>query len=885
MRKNFLILMLLSLLPLAGWATINVTTAPTLNEGVPYDTTAKQVIKTAGEATGEGTLTFYYAVTTSSSAPGADAADTWYESIDNAKLKVTGVGTYYAYYKVVSSIDTETAIDPTPITGTFAISKVSATVKTAPAAKNLTYNADEQELIVAGASETGTLQYSLTGTSDWATTLPKEKNADTYTVYYKVVGDANHNDLFDAETMKVSVTINKKNLKVKATAFPASKTIFGVFTQSETVTFTYDGWAGSEGVSNITAPTASIAATVKADANCVTINSTKYIKAGNYPDALELTGGSADNYELILLNNDLNIAKANVKVDVKAAPDGAVYGSTAAGKSEWTYKRSETVAAFNIYVQDGLNSDGTPKYSSSALSNVADIDVYLERTGNADANYTYGLKLTRADKSGDKGNYLLAASGATKEANTENITYTNSGSKTFNITAAELTIAVTNKFKTYGEADPKDENGNWAYTVKAGSTTYDGLSAEQTAAIKDALTRAEGETVGDYKISFSEAVKTNDLFKDNYAITWKDGWLTIEKAKLTIKAKEQTLYVGNKVDKLGQALNTNYTVEGLVNNSALEIADEADVKLVFGTTDVATEGLEESAVEVDDAVGKVGELKAHTGAYNYGIKIVLNNADELAANYEIVLVNGKLNVTDPSALLILSSTTDNTEAIAAAAAIDGKKDVKITGRTLSKGQWNVMVLPFKISTLEFCQAIGTYAVFNTLTSANGATVKFSLNLNDLDANVPFLVKPLVDIEGDMEFGDTSDDTDGYIIVNATPTKEVGDAKFIGTYKTLEIPTAAVGYSNWAMQDGKFENLGSDTPSIGFVRAYLLLNTPSEARITVEEADGSTTAISGITADGVAIEADGWYNLNGVKMQGVPTQKGIYIRNGKKIIVK
>ena len=31
--------------------------------------------------------------------------------------------------------------------------------------------------------------------------------------------------------------------------------------------------------------------------------------------------------------------------------------------------------------------------------------------------------------------------------------------------------------------------------------------------------------------------------------------------------------------------------------------------------------------------------------------------------------------------------------------------------------------------------------------------------------------------------------------------------------------------------------------------------------------------------------DVWYTLDGRKMQGMPTQKGIYITNGKKIIIK
>ena len=58
-------------------------------------------------------------------------------------------------------------------------------------------------------------------------------------------------------------------------------------------------------------------------------------------------------------------------------------------------------------------------------------------------------------------------------------------------------------------------------------------------------------------------------------------------------------------------------------------------------------------------------------------------------------------------------------------------------------------------------------------------------------------------------------------------------------------------------------------------------------ITVEDFDGQTTAIKTLNADkinGLNV-SEGWYNLNGVKLQGAPTKKGVYINNGKKVIIK
>ena len=32
-------------------------------------------------------------------------------------------------------------------------------------------------------------------------------------------------------------------------------------------------------------------------------------------------------------------------------------------------------------------------------------------------------------------------------------------------------------------------------------------------------------------------------------------------------------------------------------------------------------------------------------------------------------------------------------------------------------------------------------------------------------------------------------------------------------------------------------------------------------------------------------AEGWYTINGMKLNAAPTEKGIYINNGKKVVVK
>lgn len=109
---------------------------------------------------------------------------------------------------------------------------------TAPTPKRgLTYNGGAHILINAGHTEGGIMWYKLGG-GTYSTELPTATNAGTYTVYYKVVGDASHNN---TEEKSIKVTIDKAPLTGTPTFTPvteAGKTIEDVI---QTVTHPV-GW-------------------------------------------------------------------------------------------------------------------------------------------------------------------------------------------------------------------------------------------------------------------------------------------------------------------------------------------------------------------------------------------------------------------------------------------------------------------------------------------------------------------------------------------------------------------------------------------------------------------------------------------------------------------
>ena len=80
------------------------------------------------------------------------------------------------------------------------------------AQENLTYTGQAQALITAGSvTNYGTMQYSLTENGTYSQDIPTGTDAGAYTVWYRVIGDANHNDTAPAS---VAVRIGQKPLTI-----------------------------------------------------------------------------------------------------------------------------------------------------------------------------------------------------------------------------------------------------------------------------------------------------------------------------------------------------------------------------------------------------------------------------------------------------------------------------------------------------------------------------------------------------------------------------------------------------------------------------------------------------------------------------------------------
>ena len=236
-------------------------------------------------------------------------------------------------------------------------------------------------------------------------------------------------------------------------------------------------------------------------------------------------------------------------------------------------------------------------------------------------------------------------------------------------------------------------------------------------------------------------------------------------------------------------------------------------------------------------------------------------------------------------------------------------------RTFSQGVASTVCLPFAHTP----NGEGTYYTFTSIDKdASPWTVTMTSNTAaSLEANKPYMFMPTS--TGEVTFSGTAV-FDLNLSSNTVedPVITEGRWNLIGTYEsriwdglnnTDEIGSvygfAAQSYDggSYNVSPGDFVKAASGA-SIAPFRAYLKYTTvgqqnasrrgaadnealPSRMSVCLVDADGILTAIGTIdTKTGeVRFDSEGWYTLDGRRLNSAPSTSGIYIKNGKKVIVK
>ena len=191
-------------------------------------------------------------------------------------------------------------------------------------------------------------------------------------------------------------------------------------------------------------------------------------------------------------------------------------------------------------------------------------------------------------------------------------------------------------------------------------------------------------------------------------------------------------------------------------------------------------------------------------------------------------------------------------------------------RTFTENVWNTFVVPFDIDNATLKAEFG-----NDVKVAEATLSATSVSFNTMDTPAITANKPVI-IKGVSKSGPYT--FNGVFLENETPTITDNGTSFVGNYGgRISIPDKAYYIASNQLK------ISNGTQYIKGLRAYF--TTTSEARLSFFLDNEETTAIEGIDND--TIQTTGSvYNLKGMKMsENGKLQKGVYVRNGKKFIVK
>ena len=831
-----------------------VTTAPAAKT-LTY-TGAAQALVNEGVATG-GTLQYKL---------GADGTYT------TAVPTATDAATYTVYYKVVADANHDDAEEGSVM---VTIGKAAAVVTLAPAAiDNLAYTGQPQALITAGEAEGGTLYYKLGEDGTYSTDIPTATAAESYVVYYKVVGDANHTDF--AETS--FVVAFGKSAVIIATA-PAGVANLSYTGEPQTLVTAGEVEGGT------------LVYALAADGEFTTTLPTG-TDAGDYTVYYKVNG-DANHNDVATASINVTIGKAALKPVVELAgwtfgaeaSDPVITGNLGQGAVTITYKaaNAESFAA-DVPTDAGsytvkVTIAETDNYAAGEATadftiGKADISALDSPAAVADLVYT-GSPQTLVVAGGANGGTLVYALAADGEYTTTLPTGIDAGDYTVyykvNGDANHNDVAVANIVVTIGKATitPSVTLAGWTYGAEANEPTVTGNTGngEVTYTYKAAV--AETFTAGVPTAAGSYIVKATIGETDNYTGGEATAEFTIGKAAATVAkapaAVADLVYTGE-----AQTLVTAGEAEG----GTLVYALAADGEF---TTD-----LPQGAVAGDYTV-------------YYKVNGDANHNDVAVAN--IVVTIGKAAITE----LVLAETT-----------------VEYTGETQTVAIESVQAGDLTLTAADYTvsgnsgKEVGEYTVTVTAT-ANGnyegtATATFTIVNKTLDAEQLFAdgntYATYYNTEEDMLLPEgvvayvvtgvqgTAVTTQAlsYVPQSTAVLLEKNDEAVVSNdvFTTNLLVGAATAVDVATVSDGTVYVLYGDefvksvSGNIPAGRAYLVLYgaQPQGSRLTILL--GDTMGISHVEADS---QHDSWYTIDGVKLPMKPAKKGLYVRNGRKVVIK
>lgn len=220
--------------------------------------------------------------------------------------------------------------------------------------------------------------------------------------------------------------------------------------------------------------------------------------------------------------------------------------------------------------------------------------------------------------------------------------------------------------------------------------------------------------------------------------------------------------------------------------------------------------------------------------------------------------------------------------------IETKSDISISlNRKLVKGVWNTICLPFDVSEAQAKSAFGADVRIAALNvESKGNTLMFdNKTAEGIKAAVPYLIMPSeVKADDKYEFYNVSIKPENTAQASAVSTLD-GFA-FKGIYNKVDITQDINNSKSYAAFLGANNTLfkaKSGSTTKGFRAYFAIPNSTATSALRVV-VDGNATSIKNINC-GVVESDDAVYNLQGQRVDARSLMPGLYIKAGKKFVVR
>lgn len=228
----------------------------------------------------------------------------------------------------------------------------------------------------------------------------------------------------------------------------------------------------------------------------------------------------------------------------------------------------------------------------------------------------------------------------------------------------------------------------------------------------------------------------------------------------------------------------------------------------------------------------------------------------------------------------LSESEDNT--------IETKSDISISlNRKLVKGVWNTICLPFDVSAAQVKSVFGADVRIAALNAeSKGNTLMFdNKTAEGIKAAVPYLIMPSeVKADNQYEFYNVSIKPEN--AAQASVVSTLDGFAFKGIYNKVDITQDINNPKSYAAFLGANNTLfkaKANSITKGFRAYFAIPNSTATSALRVV-VDGNATSIKNINC-GMVESDDAVYNLQGQRVDARSLMPGLYIKAGKKFVVR